>query len=250
MVIGIGHIFMGLNTLHKFMVVVGPSRSGKSTLMALLGRIFNASRIPTQKIVANERFTLIDLIDKDVNLDDDINNGIMKGIGNLNSVVEGQPLKIEMKGINEHLSLTNTQIPRLVANGNSLPPVIGEGFDTRLLLIKAPNKKPMDKRDETLQGKIYQGEYDPELEWLVYETITTYWKYIDNKESLLTPKEEDQQSKDYQFQSYPLLVAIESLFTRDWETDQTIPVKDVNKYVLMWSEWAYQKNTADQVTHK
>ena len=28
--------------------------------------------------------------------------------------------------------------------------------------------------------------YDPELEWLVHETITTYWKYIDNKESLLT----------------------------------------------------------------
>ena len=49
------------------MVVVGPSRSGKSTLMATLGRIFNASRIPTQKIVANERFILIDLIDKDVN---------------------------------------------------------------------------------------------------------------------------------------------------------------------------------------
>ena len=55
----VGHMFMGWNSIEKIMIVVGPSRSGKSTLSTALERIFNVSRIPTQKIVKNERFALI-----------------------------------------------------------------------------------------------------------------------------------------------------------------------------------------------
>ena len=50
---------------------------------------------------------------------------------------------------------------------------------TRLVLIKAPNKRPIETRDETLHSKIQQGEYDPELEWLVHTAINTFWDNID-----------------------------------------------------------------------
>ena len=40
-----------------------------------------------------------------------------------------------------------------------------------LVLIKAPNKRPIEERDETLHSKITQGEYDNELEWLVYQSL-------------------------------------------------------------------------------
>jgi phage/plasmid-associated DNA primase len=234
----VGHMFMAWNSIEKIMIVVGPSRSGKSTLTTALERIFNISRVPTQKIVKNERFALIDLIDKDLNIDDDINNGSLKGIGFLNTLISGKTIPVEKKGLNEPIILGNQQIPRLIANGNSLPPVIGEGFGTRLILIKAPNKRPIDKRDETLHSKIQQGEYDNELEWLVYTAINIFWDNINKP--LITQEFEDQQNREYQFQSYPLLVAIESLFKKDWDNRNTIPVKDVNKYLLMWSEWAYQ----------
>ena len=148
---------MAWNSIEKIMIVVGPSRSGKSTLTTALERIFNISRVPTQKIVKNERFALIDLIDKDLNIDDDINNGSLKGIGFLNTLISGKTIHVEKKGLNEPIILGNQQIPRLIANGNSLPPVIGECFGTRLILIKAPNKRPIDKRDETLHSKIQQG---------------------------------------------------------------------------------------------
>ena len=149
----VGHMFMAWNSIEKIMIVVGPSRSGKSTLTTALERIFNISRVPTQKIVKNERFALIDFIDKDLNIDDDINNGSLKGIGFLNTLISGKTIPVEKKGLNEPIILGNQQIPRLIANGNSLPPVIGEGFGTRLVLIKAPKKRPIDKRDESLHSK-------------------------------------------------------------------------------------------------
>ena len=124
----VGHMFMGWNSIEKIMIVVGPSRSGKSTLSTALERIFNVSRIPTQKIVKNDRFALIDLIDKDLNIDDDINNGVLKNIGYFNTIISGKTIAVEKKGLNEPVILQNQQIPRIMANGNSLPPVIGEGW--------------------------------------------------------------------------------------------------------------------------
>ena len=157
----------------------------------------------------------------------------------MNTVISGKTIPVEKKGLNEPIILENQQIPRLMANGNSLPPVIGEGFGTRLVLIKAPNKRPIEERDETLHSKITQGEYDTELEWLVYKALSTYWDNLDKP--IITQELEDEQNREYQFQSYPLLVAIESLFEKDWDNRETIPVKDVNKFLQMWSEWAYQK---------
>ena len=243
----VGHMFMGINSLARFMVVVGPSRSGKSTLSTALERIFNVSRIPTQKIVGNERFALIDLIDKDINIDDDIANGILQGIGFLNTVIAGHNLSVEKKGINEPVVLCNEQIPILIANGNSLPPVIGEGFDTRLALIKCPNVRKIGERDETLHSRILQGEYDPEMEWLVYTAIKTYKDNLE--EVLINQKLEEEQNRGYQFQSDPLKVAIEALFIDDFMEEDYVPVKDVNKYLKIWSSWAY-KNGKISKEHK
>lgn len=116
------------------------------------------------------------MIDKDVNIDDDINNGILKGIGYLNTVISGKSIDIEIKGRNESVKLGNQQIPQMYSNGNTLPPVFGEGWGTRLALIKAPNAKPKEEQDRTIHSKISQGEYDLDLEWLVYNAIKSYWE--------------------------------------------------------------------------
>lgn len=235
----IGHAFMGVNSIEKFMIVVGPSRSGKSTLSTALERIFNTSHVPTQKMVKNDRFALIEMIDKDLNIDDDIGNGIIRGIGTFNSIIAGKPIQIELKGSNDILVLKNEEIPICIANGNSLPPIIGEGFNTRLVLIKAPHACPIEGRDHTLHSRINQGEHDSELEWLVYTVINQFWDNIDKV--MITQSMEDNMNREYEFKSYPLKAAIEELFEDDWDEENTISVKEVNKYLKIWSKVKYKQ---------
>ncbi len=238
----VGHAFMGINRIGKMVVVQGPSGTGKSTLTTILKRIFNYSELPTSTINANERFTLHGLVDKDVNIDDDINNGILKSIGTLNTITTGNGLEVEIKGENKTIKAENHQIPRLFANGNTLPPVFGEGHERRLLLIHANNiigEKDEKEINDNLQGDIIQGGYDQKgMEWLIYSAIN---KYLDNQDEPLTTKEESAQMKEeYEFKSYPMLKGVEALFSDDYSGLENIEVREVNRWVKAWHIWAYE----------
>ena len=71
-------------------IVVGPPGTGKTTLATILNRIFNCSNVKTTDLNKAERFRLFPIIDKDVNIDDDLNNGVLKDIGVLNGLVSGR----------------------------------------------------------------------------------------------------------------------------------------------------------------
>ncbi|GAB4312683.1 MAG: hypothetical protein Kow0019_11720 [Methanobacteriaceae archaeon] len=235
----VGHAFMGVNRIGKLTIVVGPSNTGKSTLTTILERIFSTSKVTINEINKNERFTLYDMVDRDINIDDDINNGILKGIGSLNSVVTGNSLSVEQKHSNKKINLRNPEIPRLFANGNSLPPVIGEGFERRLLLIFAKNVRLDNQINETLQNDILNGEYDQELEWFVHTAITTYWNKMN--ERITSTEETEEMKRQYEFQSYPLQRAIEQLFEDNYNEDKSdIDVSKVNNYLKIWCRKMYQ----------
>lgn len=239
----VGHAFMGYNRIGKMVVVQGPSGTGKSTLTTILKRIFNYSELPTSVINANERFTLLPMIDKDINIDDDINNGILKSIGMLNTIITGNGLEVEIKGENRSIRAENHQIPRLFANGNTLPPVFGEGHERRLLLIHAHNiigKTDEREINDNLQGDILEGKYDEKgMEWLVYTAINTY---LDKKDEVLTTKKEEARMKEeYEFKSYPMLKGVEALFLDDYVGIEYIPVREVNRWVKAWHIWAYEE---------
>jgi phage/plasmid-associated DNA primase len=230
----VGHAFMGSNRIGKLVIVTGPSGTGKSTLTTFLQRIFKTSQVPTSKINDNERFTLHALIGKDINIDDDINNGILKNIGNLNTVITGNGLDIEVKGENRTINLTNPQIPRLFANGNTLPPVLGEGFERRLLLIHANNKIEYDERNDTLQNDILLGEYDDKgMEWLIYTAITKYWESMDGP--ITSEESEAKMKEEHEFKSYPLKVGVASLFEDDYDDGNYLTVSEVNNAVKKWT---------------
>lgn len=235
----VGHAFMGANRIGKLVIVTGPSGTGKSTLTTILQHIFNASQIPTAKINDNERFTLHALIGRDINIDDDINNGMLKNIGNLNTVVTGNGLDIEVKGENRTIHLGNPQIPRLFANGNTLPPVLGEGFERRLLLIHANNQIKYSERDDTLQNDILLGEYDNKgMEWLVYTAINTYWEGMDKP--ITSEEVEAKMKEEHEFKSYPLKVGVSTLFEDDYEDGNYLTVSEVNNAVKCWTTWAWK----------
>ena len=164
----------------------------------------------------NPGFTrIICRMHKTKNFKANINNGMLKGIGYLNTVISGKPIDLEIKGRNESVKLGNQQIPRMYANGNTLPPVVGEGWGTRLALIKAPNAKIKEEQDRTIHSKISQGDYNLDLEWLVYNAIKSYWEL--GTAPIINQKMEDQQDRDYAFQSYPEKLAIEALVHEDYE---------------------------------
>jgi len=234
----VGHAFMAYNRLGKLTMVQGASGTGKSTLTTILQRIFNYSNLPTSTINTNERFTLHGLIDKDINIDDDINNGMLKGIGTLNTITTGNGLEVEIKGENKTIKAGNQQIPRLFANGNTLPPVLGEGFERRLLLIHAKNQIEYSERDEMLQNDILTGKYDKDgMEWLIYHSINTYWDKID--EPITSKEDEAKMREDYEFKSYPLVKAIRAMFKEDYSGLENIKVRKVNQYLKQWCKWAY-----------
>lgn len=234
----VGHALLGVNRIGKLVIVTGPTKTGKSTLTTILKRIFNYSSIPVITITKNERFTLYPMIDKDINIDDDINNGVLKNIGNLNTVAMGNGLEVEVKGENKSIKAENKEIPRLFANGNTLPPVLGEGFDSRLLLIHAENQIPHDQRLETLQSDILNGMYDHDLEWFVYTAVNKYLDKID--EPLTTEDMEAKMKEDQEFRSYPLSKAIDMIFNEDIVNEPVLKVKEVYQAIKLWCKWAYK----------
>lgn len=237
----VGHAFMATNRIGKMVMVQGESGTGKSTLTTILKRIFSNSysEIKTQDIVKDERFTLYPLIGKAINIDDDISNGMLRGIGNLNTICTGNGLQVEVKGENKAIQADNQEIPRLFANGNTLPPVVGTGFERRLLLIHADNKIPYNDKDEYLQSDIISGKYDNNgIEWLVYHSINLY---LDKQHEPLTSEAHERKMiEEYEFKAYPLKKAIETIFVESWEDNSFITKKEVYKYLKLWCKWAFK----------
>lgn len=238
----VGHAFMGDNRIGKMVMVQGESGTGKSTLTTILKRIFtgNYSEIKTQTIVKNERFTLHSLVGKAVNIDDDIANGMLKGIGNLNTVITGNGLQVEVKGENNSIQAETEQIPKLFANGNTLPPVVGTGFERRLLLIHADNQITYENRDEYLQADILSGKYDQKgIEWLIYTSINLYLDKINYP--ITTKQDEQEMVKEYEFKAYPLKKGIEKIFEESYGEEDYMPVTEVYKHVKEWCKESYKK---------
>lgn len=236
----VGHAFMGTNRIGKMVMVQGESGTGKSTLTTILMRMFQDkySETKTQTIVKNERFTLYSLVNKAINIDDDISNGMLRGIGNLNSICTGNGLEVEIKGENGVIKATNSEIPRLFANGNTLPPLIGTGFERRLLLIHADNKISYDNKDEYLQPDILSGQYDQDgIEWLVYHTINLY---LDKENEPLTSEQDERLMRaEYEFKAYPHKKGAELIFRE--KEGEIISKKDAFRTLKRWSMQVYKE---------
>lgn len=237
----VGHSFIGANRIQKMVMIQGESGTGKSTLTTILKRVFkgNYSELKTHTITKNERFTLYSLIGKAINIDDDISNGRLQQIGNLNTVISGNGLEVEIKGETKTVQAEAEQLPKLFANGNTLPEVVGTGFERRLLLIHADNQISYKAKDEYLQSDIYSGKYDNKgIEWIIYTAINTYLDKVN--EPLTNPEDQERMKKDYELKANPLKYAIETLFEDSWDESDFLEKKEVHKLLKQWSLKAYK----------
>lgn len=176
----VGASGFAINDLDAMIVIVGIPNSRKSTLLSMLKRIFKYSEVKLHIISENKRFQLIDCIAKDVNFDDDMQNFRITNIGNLNTFVSGNGIPVEIKGENNFAYLTGETTPIFWGASNSLPTIIGDGFERRLILILAENFFSKTDSKKSYMKDIMNGKRDNEIGLLFSYSIQLYWKYKDS----------------------------------------------------------------------
>lgn len=176
----VGASAFAINELDALITIVGKPNSRKSTLLALIKRIFNYSEVKLHIISENPRFQLLPCVAKDVNIDDDMQNFRITNIGNLNTFVSGNGIEVEIKGENIGAKLTAETTPIIWGASNSLPSIIGDGFERRLILILAENSFSKSESKKSYMKDIKHGERDDEIGLLFSYSIQLYQQYRDS----------------------------------------------------------------------
>lgn len=206
----VGASLMATNEKEKLITIIGAPNSRKTTLLTILKKIFNYSEIKLQTIAKNERFQLIDCIDKDINIDDDIQGFMIEEIGTLNTMVSGAGIWVELKGKNQGVNLTAETTPILWNVGNKLPTVKGDGFERRIVVIKADNALRSHQVDETYKKNILDGKRDDEISLLISYSYQLYFK--NRKLPVVDEKIQDIFMDEWKWKSYPAKKAAEIIF--------------------------------------
>jgi len=228
----LGHSCMGKIEQHIITILVGPPGSSKSTILMMLKRGLSFSEVPISDIVENERFALGPVVNQMINIDDDLQSNMWKGIGKMNTFVSGGGGIVEIKFSNIRIILTSENTPKLWGASNNLPPVIGDGFERRLILIKVPKKINPKDMDNHLQSDILEGKYDEDLEWLYYTAITTYLE--ERNMPFVSQEQREIMNKEYKTKSDSLFNCVEELF--EFAKDEYVEVGEAKELVLKWHD--------------
>ena len=233
----VGSCYHATNVAEKMFVIVGRSWSRKSTLLAIIKKIFDNSycNLKVQQIVKNDRFELVPTVNKCILIDDDASDLQIKNIGNLNSFVTGTGLYVEFKNMNDGVYLNEYNTPRIWCASNELFNVIGSGFKRRLCLILADNVFERDESNKHYMIQIHNGERDKELELMISYSLQLYESEKDK--SFLTQEQEDAMYDEFEFKSYAERRFVQDVFDYGDETADNLEdqasqkgskIKDVN----------------------
>ena len=197
----VGVSAMPINESDCFFVIVGVPDARKTTLLSPLRRFFTCSEVKLQTIAKNERFQIIPCIRKDLNIDDDLSDTIIKNSGFLKTFISGAGGNVERKGENLFATLTPETTPIIWGASNKLPTIHGEGIERRTCLLLAENPIDHSKAKKTYQTKILNGERDDEIELMISYAIQHYMDLRDKP--FLTQDQQSAMLKEWEWKSYP-----------------------------------------------
>lgn len=230
--ITVGATALSINVLDAMIVIVGKPNSRKSTLLSILKRIFKYSEVKLHIIAENKRFQLIECVAKDVNFDDDLQNFRITNIGNLNTFVSGNGIPVEIKNESKFAYLTAETTPIFWGASNTLPTIIGDGFERRLILILAENFFSKAESKKSYMKDIEKGKRDDEIALMFSYSLQTYFKYKDS--DLIDESLNEIMIDEWEWKASPSKKGAELMFIDEFtlceRLDELIKSSDVLSY--------------------
>ena len=208
----VGSCYSGVNVADKMFVIVGKSWSRKSTLLAIIKRIFGDSYCnkKIQEIVKNERFVLVPTVNKAILIDDDASDLQLNNIGNLNSFISGTGLYVEFKNANDGVLLNENNTPKIWCASNELFNVVGSGFKRRLCLILCDNVFSRDESTKQYMIDINNGLRDDELSLMISYCLQLFASEKDC--AFLNQEQEDAMFEEFEYKSYAERKFVQEVF--------------------------------------
>lgn len=243
----VGACGMAINEIDKLIVIVGEPNSRKSTLLAILKRIFSYSEVKLQTIAENPRFQLLPTIAKDINIDDDMQNFRIDKIGFLNTFVSGNGGEVEIKSENIGAKLTAETTPIIVGASNTLPSISGDGFERRLILILAENPFSAADSKKSYMKNLLSGERDAEIGLMFSYSLQQYFNVRES--AIVNDHQVKAMNDEWEWKSYPAKKGAEIMFTDEFtfkeRLDDLINGNIVESYKQL-SKWQMQVKLKDK----
>ena len=243
----VGACGMAINEIEKLIVIVGDPNSRKSTLLALLKRIFSYSEVKLQTIAENPRFQLLPTIAKDINIDDDLQSFRIDKIGFLNTFVSGNGGVVEIKGENIGANLTGETTPIIVGASNTLPSVTGDGFERRLILILAENVFSESESKKSYMRDIGNGKRDFEIGLMFSYSLQKYFEIRDSE--IVNEHQKKAMIDEWEWKSYPAKKGAGIMFIDEYKLIERLDELKSGDMIVGYkqiSKWQIQVELKDE----
>ncbi|SDG11832.1 DNA primase family protein [Halorientalis regularis] len=148
------------NTAYEVMLMlVGPTRTGKSTFLDVIDALFGADNTTSMSIqyLANEKWGVAELEDTPLNIRRDLDSSDIRKEGAVKELASGEPMKAERKGQDPYTIRPQT---KHMFSANQVPGCdqTDDAFYNRWLMVKFNEQVPKDDRDENLDAKLTTSE--------------------------------------------------------------------------------------------
>lgn len=168
-------------TRDKMLMLLGPTRTGKSTFLKVIGALFGEDNTTHMSIqyLANEKWGVAELEQTPVNIRHDLDTTDIRHEGLIKELASGERVKVERKNQDPYTTRLKT---KHMFSANRVPECshTDDAFYNRWLMILFDQQVPPDERDRGLDEKLTtQQELSGILNWAI-EGISVYRRKINS----------------------------------------------------------------------
>jgi len=165
----LGYFFTGENVYNKMFFLTGKGANGKSTLMAIIRRIFDGYTCSQQLQNLHKDFGLQPLVGKKINIVYDLSSSALTDIGTLKAITGEDDVTINIKNSPQ---ITMKLPTKIIATGNVLPPVQESTYAFYRRVVHLELKNTFDDPNVNLVRELMEDTEG--LEWVIYKSIKNY----------------------------------------------------------------------------